>query len=152
MKLKFHIAEVREQLEHAQKAAAHTATWDDLTDKTKWKPDAKPFPNGWVEVTDIDLTKIPARLQVVKDRVIYVMSNGNPRLLASKGKQRSKVAYAIGYGPDAQYRDLVAAVGGDDLSIPLDASDVAPLVAHEGYRIFWVELTKRAIKFGVSKA
>lgn len=151
MKIMFPIAQVREQLDHAEKAPSHSPTWDDLVDATKWKAGATPNEHGWVDSKDIDVSKIPARLDLVKDEGIYLMSNGSPRLL-EEGAKRSKVVYGLGFGPDADYDTLVAAVGGDDFAIPLDAEEVRDMLGREGAAYFWVEVSQSQIAFGVASA
>lgn len=151
MKIMFPIERVREQLDHAEKAPSHSPTWDDLVDASKWKPGTTPNAHGWVESKDIDPAKIPARLDLVKDEGIYLMSNGAPRWI-EPGTKHSKVVYGLGYGPDADYGTLVAAVGGDDFALPLDAADVRELVNHEGMAFFWVEVTDTHIAFGACGA
>lgn len=102
------------------------------------------------ELDDIDLSKVPAGLSLIKDQGIYLISNGIPRLKASPDSgNRNFVVYAETYGPDADYDRVAAAAGGDDFCefLPLEMFQTAVAQAkNEGKTYFVVHLTSKHIR------
>lgn len=129
-KLVFDIDALKPIAAHARESKAHRATFGMFFDPTLWKEGAAPNAEGWVEPDQIDNSKIPAHLQLVKDRGVYLMSSGLPRLLdASDGAgKRALVAYAQGLGPNDPW-DAWQRVSGDDFVEQIDLAFVEKAIA-----------------------
>ncbi len=112
--LKFETSEVRKLVDHAKASPQHSATFANLLDKRFAKAGAVPNAHGLYKSHDMDLTKIPAALILVKDSGIYLMSNGVPDLPGTSN--RNYVVYAETYGADADYHHIRRAAGGDDFA------------------------------------
>jgi hypothetical protein len=126
-KLSFSLKLLSPMAQHTEEAATHAPTLEQQFDKTLWKKgldlheDEIFRSNG----DHIDLAKVPPGFWLVKDRGIYMMSNGRPRQLLDAGATKSYVVYAKGYQPgvDEDWFDRACdAVGGDDFVqfIPLE--------------------------------
>jgi len=123
-KLTFDMVALAAIIQHAQAATERRPCFADLLNKEYAKTGEKPDENGWFKGPQLDGTKIPAGLWLVKDDGIYLMSNGAPLQLAPNSRPdalRALVAYAKGYEPDApdSWQKCRDAVGGDDFCEPL---------------------------------
>lgn len=133
--LTFDLAKVKPLADHAAAAAEHSPTFGQHFDRKFWKEGIGKLSDDAIFKSDgehLDLSKIPAGLFLVKDRGIYLMSNGKPGLMREDGKGH-QVCYANGYDPeqDEEWYDLAcSAVGGDDFAEFID--------------IEWVKLTEQA--------
>ncbi|MCA2999648.1 MAG: DUF3085 domain-containing protein [Rhodocyclaceae bacterium] len=145
--LKFSTAEVRKLVDHAKAAKEHSANFEHLLDKQFAKEGAVPNAHGLYRSEDMDLTKIPAALDFVKDAGIYVMSNGLPSLPGTS--TRNYVVYAETYGADADYDHIRRAAGGDDFAeaLPLHLFE-EPLAQAEklGKSFVCIQLTTKHIR------
>lgn len=119
-KLTFKIADVRKLYEHAQNSKEHRASFSHLIDPKLLKAGETMPKVGYATSAQLDLSKIPAHLLLVKDQGCYLMSSGLPSLLGAKGEP-NLVVYAKGLGQDCDYDKLRAACGGDDFSEALPA-------------------------------
>ena len=92
--LKFETSEVRKLVDHAKASPQHSATFANLLDKRFAKAGAVPNAHGLYKSHDMDLTKIPAALILVKDSGIYLMSNGVPDLPGTSNRRSANMAIA----------------------------------------------------------
>jgi len=108
----------------------------------------------WPTPDDVDLTKIPAGLQLVADQGVYLLSNGSPRDIVDG--ETSRVAYAKDMDPDNEqdnndwYETKRHVMGGDDqaMFIPLDW--VTPQLEKGKTVKIWVKTNGMYVtKFGV---
>lgn len=103
---KFDMADLRPLIEHALAASEHTPTFDMLDDPAILKVGVSLPKGAFARHDDIDYSKIPPHLQLVKDEGAYLMSSGRP-LLPGDGAL-NKVVYAKGFKPEDGH------IGGDD--------------------------------------
>lgn len=145
-KLVFDVAAVRQLYEHAKASREHTPTFEMLFEKKYLKDGLKEFANGeYAGPEEYDPAKVPAHLKLVKDDGAYLLSSGIPHL---PGEQKHhKVAYAAGFGPDADHERVVGALGGDDFvqSIPLEWLDRA--FADEAVKL-WLTISRTKLGIG----
>jgi hypothetical protein len=138
MKLHFDAALVQRLFDHSLQSAIRSPTFDQLfvgkyrkdgrdLDLARIGTDALPTHN------DIDPSKIEPGLWLVGDDGVYLMSNGNPRLLAAPPATRNLIAIAEeadpARHPDTWYDTKEAAFGGDDGVIALSRDFVTGLLA-----------------------
>jgi len=134
-KLHFDLKAVQELAAHSLRSPRHRITFgmrcriygDDVFDA---QPDEE--------------ERAPANLHLVKDRGIYLMSPGIPHLPDPANPKSSKVAYAKGYGPQADYDTLRAAVGGDDFADDIDIAWVGA-ASESGMTEFVVEFSETSL-------
>lgn len=115
--LTFQIAALLPLLDHAEAAPGQCLTFGDRFDKVVWKESALPDSDGMVEAENIDPTKVPPRLWLVKDHGAYMMSGGSPRQLREPGSESSLCVYAKDCDPSKDedfYETARARCGGDD--------------------------------------
>jgi hypothetical protein len=117
-RLVFNGAEVRKLFEHAQASKEHSPTFGMMMDPKCHKEGVKLPKDGEPNSDQIDYGKVPAHLKLVKDDGVYLMSSGIPGL---KGVEaHNHVVYAKGFGRDADWDTVRAAMGGDDFSEGLE--------------------------------
>jgi hypothetical protein len=100
--LRFKMAEVRKQIEHARTSATHKKSWGQ---------------------------EVGAQLWLVKDDGIYLMSNGDPH--PTKGEKSLSVVYAKGYDPEKDqdvWDKSREAVSGDDFVEHLSLAELEPFL------------------------
>lgn len=122
--LTFKVKEVRRLVEHSKASKEHSPSYEDLFNPEYHKGGKVIDNNGWPDSNNIDHSKIPAGLLLVKDQGVYLLSNGMPPLLVREGEKRQVVAYAKEANP-TMCEDWWEAgreiMGGDDCaeSLPL---------------------------------
>lgn len=119
-RLVFNGAEVRRLFEHAKGSKEQSPTFGMMLDKKCHKEGVTIPKDGYPTSDQIDYSKVPAHLQLVKDDGVYLMSSGIPRL---KGDEtHNHVVYAKGFGRGADWDKVRAAMGGDDFVEGLELS------------------------------
>lgn len=128
--LTFNVGEVRRLMEHAKAATSHRPSYED-----QFKPEyhlggVVKMKSGWPDPDNLNLDAIPAGLWLVKDKGIYLLSNGNPGLLIESGEGRHLVVYAVECNPDTNedYWEIGQSImGGDDcvITLPISMFDLA---------------------------
>lgn len=103
---KFDMADLKPLIEHALAASEHRPTFDMLDDPAILKEGVTLAKGAFAREDEINYSKIPPHLQLVKDSGAYLMSSGRP-LLEGDGTL-NKVVYAKGFKPEDGY------IGGDD--------------------------------------
>jgi len=150
--LKFMAADVIRLLDHTEQAQVQGLTPDDLANPEMWLPGTTPGEYGLASEDQIDRSRIGPRLFFVHDSGVYLMSGGSPTLLEpdnKPGETRSVVAYAEGLGPDADYDDMVSAVGGDDFGIPIASTYFRnALKQNPSAKTLTMKVSRNAIQFG----
>lgn len=109
---KFDMADLRPLIEHALAASEHTPTFGMLDDPSILKQGVSLKKGAFARHDEIDFSKIPPHLQLVKDDGAYLMSSGRP-LLPGDGTL-NKIVYAKGFRPEDGH------IGGDDYVESLD--------------------------------
>ncbi len=126
-------------INHALQSERHTPVYDQLYegrcrfDGVDVDFDACMDSGNFAKAEEVDESKVPAGLMLVKDDGIYLMSNGSERLPnPNGGEESSLVAYAQGYDSskaadvdkrgfsDDVWQASREAVGGDDFSFFVD--------------------------------
>lgn len=80
--LLFEVGLVRQMLEHTRASEEHSPTFGQLADGRyrhdgrDWDPERDSIDT--LNAKSVDLTKIPAGLNLVGDHAVYLMSNGKP--------------------------------------------------------------------------
>ena len=151
MKIRFDSAEVATQVRHALCSPQHRPTFNELSNPNFHKGGVvKIGEHGFPDAQNIDLSKVPAALWLVKDQGIYLMSNGDPRLLLEPGSTdpcaRSRVAYAHGFNPGTNHDwfERLSVLDGDDFASALPAEWFAK--AEETHtRSLFLNVTKKHI-------
>jgi hypothetical protein len=130
--LKFPVETVRLLLQHSRTCETRRPTLDQLFDFRFLKDGVPKKAEGEIykDIDEIDRSKIPAGLCLVKDTGCYLMSNGLPRLL-NTDESRSLVAYAEGLGPHCDYDTLRTACGGDDFAEFLPAESIEAILQEQ---------------------
>ena len=130
-KLTFNVGEVRVLIAHAKTASSHNPSYEDLFNPAFHKGGKVKMVNDWPDADNLDSTKIPVGLHLVKDQGVYLMSNGEPRLL-KPGSESSVVSYAAEANPETgdfnDWYDAAASImGGDDcvISLPISMFEIA---------------------------
>ena len=143
-KLIFSGADVRVLFDHAKASPQHSPTFGMLcTDE--YLKDGEKRTGEYAASEQIDLAKVPAHLQLVKDQGSYLMSSGIPRL---PGKaEHNHVVYAEGFGPDADWDFVRQALGGDDFVEPLFL-DMFQRAMDEKATKVWLNVTTKNIAIG----
>ena len=122
-RFRFKAADVEKLVEHVRQCEAHLPTFGQMLEPQYHKPGNEVAEGDFPRAEDIDLTKVPAGLHLVKDRGVYLMSNGSPRLPGDA--EYNFVAYAEGYNPsvdafDEWYDNARVYLGGDDFVEHID--------------------------------
>lgn len=112
MSFRFNYSKMLPLIEHALRAAP-TAIINDRFDPALLKEGAVVDDFGMARIEDVDTTRIPRRLVLVKDSGIYLMCCTDPELKDPNDASSAYVVYAEGYGPDVH-------VPGDDFGEPID--------------------------------
>ena len=123
--LTFRAGDVRVLLAHARAAKEHRPSYEDLFEPDYHKGGKVKEKDGWPDSDNIDPTKIPAGLWLVKDDGVYLMSNGSPALLREEGKPNNVVVYASEANPKTSedcWGSACSIMGGDDCVITLPAT------------------------------
>lgn len=118
--LVFQIANVLPLLDHAE-ANKPAFLYEDCVNKDLFKEGVKIKRGGYAEFEQLDESKLPKRLALVKDQGVYLMSNANERLMKA-GTGETQIAYAKRCNPEVDkdwYDTAVAIMGGDDTAIGL---------------------------------
>lgn len=141
MKLHFDRALVERLLAHAEAAATHSPTLDQLSSPAYQKVRVI----GRIPtLDDIDDTRIPAGLMLVGDQGVYLMSNGNPCLPDPTGAP-NLVAYAKEADPRGSSSDWYAvkraSFGGDDGTEFLSAEVIRQALEATGDGPVWIDVT-----------
>jgi len=140
--LNFKLAAVAELIAHAASCTQHSPIFADLADPT--------VKDGFKKPGDVDPKTVPARLLLVKDTGVYLMSSGTPGIPHKAGGEGQHVVYAEGLGPDADYDTIRDAVGGDDfvegLPLPtvMEAVGLLPHLSHDEW--FGIEINAFRIR------
>lgn len=161
----FNVGEVRKLFDHSKAAPSHSADYEHLFDPKFHKggvvltKDGNPYKegNGWPDSNNIDLSLIPAALSLVGDQGVYLMSNGNPRLLIEEGKSANVVAYAKESDPtsgadfDDWYEAKRRIFGGDDGSVPLPLEVFEEVMQLPDTATFKIKISSRSVSVIVPK-
>lgn len=146
MKLHFDRALVARLLAHAEAAATHSPTLDQLFSPEYQK---ERVTDRMPTHEDIDETRIPAGLILVGDRGVYLMSNGKPCLPDPDGAP-NLVAYAKEADPRGSSSDWYhikrASFGGDDGAEFLSAEVIRLTLEATGNRPVWFDVTPTNIR------
>lgn len=131
MRLHFEAAVVRRLFDHSKAALRRFPTMDQKLDR-RYRRDGKDIsfldliPAAWPDDDVVDQSLIPIGLWLVGDNGIYLLSNGDPPLLASMPDKEIEVAYAAEADPrrlGGRQRDVTTeAFGQDEGVIVLDAA------------------------------
>lgn len=122
--LTFDVDRTKRHAEHSRAANRRKPTFAQMYDPNLRHDGEEPEELPTSE--EVDLSKVPAGLHLVKDRGIYLMSNGVGVKADFEETEDVKdgeyVSYAEGYGPQAPHDRLRRAVGGDDFTqfLPLE--------------------------------
>jgi len=150
----FKAAALRPIVEHALSCREHVPTFAMQLTPAYWREGVKIAPGGWPKPEDLDLSKVPPHLQLVKDDGVYLMSSGSPRLLdpASPAPGRSLVVYAEGMAPEDGW-DAWQILGGDDFVEQVDLAFVKKAIdlGAENIRIK-ITATRFTLEFDSPKA
>ena len=129
--LTFKASEVRRLMEHSKAAKQHRPSYKDLYNPEYHLGGKILTKNGWPDSDNIDHSKIPAGLLLVKDQGVYILSNGLPPLLV-EGETRNVVAYAKEADPTDGSDDWWDAgreiMGGDDCVETLSLTMFEPVL------------------------
>lgn len=119
--LTFDVAALTPLVAHALACTTRSPTYTMLVDPAYRKDGVTLAVGDRPKAEDIDCTKIPAHLQLVKDEGVYLLSSGNPRLMdpADPTGQKSLVVYAEGMSP-ADGWEAWQILGGDDFVEAID--------------------------------
>ena len=148
--LYFPLSEVLELARHASEAGEHTYGYDVLFDPAMHKGGRVKTRKGesWPDKTNIDMAKVKPGLMLVKDRGVYLMSNGKP-MLPGVGKGH-KVVYAEGCNPlkdDDCWDASRMAMGGDDTVITwFDLVGVVMAGSSRGHDRLRVEVSEDTLR------
>ena len=112
---------LRAIVEHARNSPTRSPNYAELYDPACRKDGKEPAEDVFPTHEDVDPAKIPYGLWLVKDRGVYLMSPGNPRLQDPNG-HGSLVAYALEANPasDDCWDMARAIMGGDDCVEKID--------------------------------
>lgn len=140
-KLIFDATAVRTIYDHAKGCDLHVPTWGMLGKREYLKAGVKLKRGAVASASDVDQTKIPAHLKLVKDEGCYLMSSGLPALVGSTTK--NAVVYAEGLGPGCDW-EVFQDLSGDDFV------EALPLAAfHDAFqanaRLIVINLTKTRV-------
>lgn len=130
--LTFNVGAVRVLMAHTKAAAAHAPSYDDLFNPKCHKGGRIVEKDGWPDRDNIDPSKIPTGLWLVKDHGVYLMVNSDPGLQRADNPSRAVVVYAQEADPersecDDWYETAQRIMGGDDcvITLPVDLFDAA---------------------------
>ncbi|MHB1952514.1 MAG: DUF3085 domain-containing protein [Thermoplasmataceae archaeon] len=124
----FEVGAVRRLIAHARAAQNHNPGWTDM-EHPEYYPGGKIITgaHGLPEGKHIDKSKVPPALWLVKDRGVYLMSNGDPGLMRDTKTGSHEVVYAEGCDPDRcpndWYDNSLDIMGGDDCSETIAVGD-----------------------------
>jgi len=121
----FPIRDLLPLLTHSENAPEQGVTFQHLVDPTCWKPNATVIHGLRVDAKDVDKTKIPPSLILVKDQGCYFMSNGQPELPGTTS--RNHVVYGNETGPD-DYESTRRLCGGDDFAELIDCKTIREIL------------------------
>lgn len=150
--LTFSTAAVAPLLAAAKATTEHRASYDDLFNPAYHKGgQVKKDGRGWPMASNLDATKIPAALWLVKDHGAYLMAN----ISLPKGKEKADVVYAKECDPttldfDTWWNNTKTIVGGDDCVITLPVTMFEQAIA-SGSETFQIQLLQREIRVLQSK-
>ena len=142
-KLMFAGEEGRVLFEHARGQKEQSATYAMLCEPKYLKAGEVMPEDGIARQDQIDPTKLEPHLFLVKDEGAYLMSGARARLPGKDGKP-NYVVYADGYGPDAPWEKLQAALGGDDFAESIPLSMLEQPIADVASTI-WISITTQQI-------
>lgn len=117
--VKFNMAALAPLIAHAAAAATTRPTMSQLLEPELQLPSAKGKDLFALTQEDVDLTKVPKALWLVKDRGCYLMSAGCPALLLepdNPSNTTNVVVYGDGFGPDVDWDTQQRVCGGDDFA------------------------------------
>jgi hypothetical protein len=132
--LTFKVSEVLPLVAHSKASQLSSPCMEELFNPEyhqggKIKQDA----NGFPDQDNLDRSKIPKGLWLVKDRGVYLMPNSSIPLLVKEGEVSRVVAYAAESDPTGNDHDYWEAgqkiMGGDDCVINLPLSMFEPVLA-----------------------
>jgi len=148
-KLVFRGEDVRVLFDHAKASKQHSPTFGMLC-TAEYLKEGEKLEGEYAKSEQIDLAKVPAHLQLVKDAGAYLMSSGIPRLpgLPKDGKPAMNfVVYAKGFEEGCDWGMQQAALGGDDFVEPLTLDMFEPAMADKASKI-WLNVSKNRISIG----
>lgn len=101
---------------HARNAPGRKPTYADLYDPDMRIDGKAPAEDAFPRSEEIDESRIPHGLWLVKDRGVYIMSPGTPHLPSPGDPESSLVAYALEADPadEGCYDTARSIMGGDD--------------------------------------
>lgn len=146
----FRCAEVLPLLGHSQVSPERSPTFGQMHDAAN-RFDGKDIDHSdWNVIPcldDVDKSKVPAGLNLVGDRGIYLMSNGRPRQNVNE-EGTCQLVYAIGASPEDEgsYDAKINLYGGDDGCDFLPAETIRPLL--EEYEYLFVRFSGNAMEVG----
>lgn len=147
----FKLSELKNIAEHARTAPERRACLSQQLDRNIWKDEYKDQQLSDMDVLtklggkQVDESKIPKGFWLVKDRGIYLLSNGVP-LDKKSDDEMMNLCYANGCNPSVNsdwYHAARAKLGGDDgvFYIPLDFYDLS---VERGKRTLSIKVTASA--------
>ena len=150
-KLNFDAAALKPLVAHALACTAHSPTYAMLTDPAYLKEGVTLAADDWAKAEDIEYSKVPAHLQLVKDEGVYLMSSGRPRLMdpADPSGKKSLVVYAEGMSPDDGW-EAWQLLGGDDFVETIDIAFVKKAVDSAATRLI-VNITSKSISLSFDR-
>lgn len=148
--LRFPAADVRKLIEHARRCDEHAPLFSHLLDPAYLKPGETMPDSGFMRPEQVDTSRIPAHLQLVGDRGVYLLSSGRPNMAPAEGaKEAIYVVYAEGINPnvDPDYYETKRMVfGGDDGAELLALEDVEKMLASDEVQYLCIRLTPEAME------
>jgi hypothetical protein len=149
--LRFNVGEVRKLYNHSVVAKEHFASSEDLFEAKYHKGGQVVMcaDMDWPDSKNIDTTLIPASLWLVRDRGVYLMSNGLPPMLVEGSETKRVAAYAKGADPQADeewYRVKREVFGGDDGVENLPVSIFSGMMELGDEDTIKISVSQRAIK------
>jgi len=126
--LTFNVGDVRKLITHSRNAESRRPAYEDLFNPVYHFGGVVKMKDGWPDESNLDISKLPAALLLVKDEGIYLMSNGMPGLMREDKQDRNQVVYAKEGDPTAGcdwWETARAIMGGDDCvdSLPITMFD-----------------------------
>ena len=139
--------EVAALLAHARRCAEHRPTFAQMFEG-RYRKDGRDIPYDAPHSPrqdEVDLSKIPPAVWLVKDEGVYLMSNGLP--LDKDENGRTRVVYLPGFHPEKDegwHQHASEVFGGDDFAVALPAEDVEQALA-EGGKTLTIGVDREAI-------
>ncbi|HKJ95746.1 MAG TPA: hypothetical protein VKA32_08975 [Gammaproteobacteria bacterium] len=144
--IEFPAAEVARLLEHTESCAEHMPNPDIMLDKRYLKEGARPAGGRLPKLADVDLTRVPAGLNVVLKRGIWLASNGLPPPAPGEEAVCAAVCDPRTVSDWEAVKERLA--GRNDQPLLLPAGDVRDVLAAAGEQV-WLGLLRDEDGFGV---